>query len=92
MGILYRAQQWEGALMTTTTSRNREDLLRDLKDALVEYLGKHPGGTAPGAEAVHRVALEENVDPSYVTDAMWVLVEEGVAEYGRMAELTLTPH
>jgi hypothetical protein len=74
--------------MPATTIKPRDALRQELRAALRQYLEQR-GGTAAGAEAVRHVALEENVDPSHVAAAMWTLVDEGIAEYGRNAELTL---
>jgi hypothetical protein len=74
--------------MPATTTKPREVLRQELRAALRQYLEQR-GGTAAGAEAVRQVALEQNVDDSHVAAAMWTLVDEGIAEYGRNAELTL---
>jgi hypothetical protein len=68
--------------------KSRDALRQELRAALRQYL-EECGGTAAGAQAVRDVALEENVDPSHVAAAMWTLVDEGIAEYGGNAELTL---
>lgn len=74
--------------MPAATTKPRDALRQELRAALREYL-KQRGGKAAGAEAVRDVALEQNVDPSHVAAAMWTLVDEGIAEYGRNADLTL---
>jgi hypothetical protein len=74
--------------MPATTTKPRDALRQELRTALHKYLTQR-GGTAAGAEAVRNVALEQNVDDPQVAAAMWSLVDEGIAEYGRNAELTL---
>jgi len=74
--------------MPATTAKPRDALRQELRAALLRYL-KQRGGKAAGAEAVHDIALEENVDPSHVAAAIWTLVDEGIAEYGLNAELTM---
>jgi hypothetical protein len=74
--------------MSATRTGSRDALRNELRLALREYLMQQ-GGTAPGADAVRTIATEHNVAPSGVAAAMWTLVDEGVAEYGRNAELIL---
>jgi hypothetical protein len=85
---LYPWERRERVTMPATTAKPRDALRQELREALRKYLEQH-GGRAVGAEAVRHVALEQNVDPSHVAAAMWTLVDEGIAEYGRNAELTL---
>jgi hypothetical protein len=75
--------------MPATTAKPRDALRQELRAALLQYLEQRRGRTAAGAEAVRHVALEQNVDPSHVAAAIWTLVDEGIAEYGPNAELTL---
>jgi hypothetical protein len=66
----------------------RDALRRELRTALREYLEQR-GGEAAGADAVRDVARAQNVDASHVAAAMWALVDEGVAQYERNADLKL---
>jgi hypothetical protein len=75
--------------MAAATTETREDLRRELRDALVEYLQRREG-KALSADAVREVAREYNVDRSHVAAAMWALVGDGQAVYGHEAELRLT--
>ena len=75
--------------MSAATAQTREALRTELRDALVGYL-KTRDGTAISADAVRDVAREHNVDRSHVAAAMWALVGDGEAAYGREAELSLT--
>jgi hypothetical protein len=74
--------------VSATGNRSRDAVRNELRIALRDYL-KQRGGTAAGADAVRAVALEYNATPSGVAAAMWTLVDEGVADYGRNAELIL---
>jgi DNA-binding MarR family transcriptional regulator len=89
---VYVADHWGDAHMPTAIQRKktREALLDKLQAALVAYLKQQDGKTSPGADAVRQIAQEQGVDHSYVTAAMWALVDEGRLEYGRGADLTLT--
>lgn len=74
--------------MAATASTPYDVLREELRGALRNYLERH-GGTAAGADAVRDVALDRDADRSDVAAAMWTLVDQGVAEYGKHAELTL---
>jgi DNA-binding MarR family transcriptional regulator len=89
---MYIADQWGEANMPTAVQKKktRKALLDDLQVAVVAYLKQQHGKTSPGADAVREIAREQGVDHSYVTAAMWALVDEGTLDYGRGAELTLT--
>ena len=74
--------------MPSTATTPRDVLRQELRTALRQYLEQR-GGKAASADAVRAVALSQNVDPSHVAAAMWTLVDEGIAEYGRNADLKL---
>lgn len=74
--------------MPATGVMPRDALRQRLRTAIEEYL-RTRGGKAAGSDAVREVSLEQDVDPSDVAAAMWALVDDGVAEYGSDADLTL---
>lgn len=67
-----------------TRAERRIRLRKALCDLLAGY-----GGAAIGSDVVHYVAVDHSAPKEAVAAAMWTLVDEGVLEYTKNAELIL---